>query len=189
MAIKKDGEVWIGSDTRIVYGNDFKIDCSLEQDSKLVVLDHAVIGAAGDVNMRNYLELYISKGNKKSVKLSSKLDIIEFFINFKKFLKRHAGLGESNLNEVQNLNNTAWLIATKDKIFEFDQDGAILEVADFCVIGSGSIAARAILEYISTYQPKFSASKTMLRAHEVAVKHTLSCGGPQVQINVTKNLS
>lgn len=62
MAVKRDGEVWLGSDTRITYGNDTKVDCSIEHDSKLVFLKNAIIGAAGDITIRNYLELFVSKG-------------------------------------------------------------------------------------------------------------------------------
>ena len=64
MAIKRNNEVWVGSDTRISSG-DFKIDCEIEQDCKLVLLDHAVIGAAGDLTMRNLLELFVSRGAKR----------------------------------------------------------------------------------------------------------------------------
>jgi ATP-dependent protease HslVU (ClpYQ) peptidase subunit len=187
MAVKRNDEVWVGSDTRISSG-DFKIDYDIEQDCKLVILNHAVIGAAGDLTMRNLLELFASKGAKETV-FESKLDVIAFFLRFKKFLKRHAGLGESEQNQVQNLWNTGWVVATKTAIFEVDQDGAVLEVPESSVIGSGCYSARAVLDYIFTYQPSFSTSKAMLRAHQMAVKHNLSCGGPQVQINVTKLLS
>ena len=187
MAVKRNEEVWVGSDTRITAG-DYKIDNEIEQDCKLVMLDHAVIGAAGDLTMRNLLELFISRGAKESL-FENKLDVITFFLRFKRFLKRNAGLGESEQNQVQNLQNTGWIVATKDKIFEVDQDGAVLEIADVCVIGSGTYSARAVLDYVLTYQPKFSTSKAMFRAHEIAIKHNLSCGGNQVQINVTKLLS
>lgn len=188
MAVKRNDEVWVGSDTRITFGNDYKLDCNVEQDSKLVLLDHAVIGAAGDLTVRNLLELFISKGGREAP-FDTKLDVISFFIRFKKFLKRHAGLGESEPNQVQNLNNTGWVVATKTKIFEVDQDGSVLEIPDVCVIGSGSFSARAVLEYIFTHHRSFSTQKAMSRAHEIAVKQNLSCGGPQVQINVTQVLS
>jgi ATP-dependent protease HslVU (ClpYQ) peptidase subunit len=189
MAVKRGGDVWLGSDTRITYGNDFKIDCAIEHDSKLVVMKNAIIGAAGDITMRNYLELFISKGDNRESPFETKLDVIEFFIRFKKFLKRHAGLGESMLNQVQNLDNTVWLVATKSKVFEYDQDGGIVEIADVCVIGSGGTSARAVLDYIFEHQPTLSVPKAMVRAHDIAVKNTLSCGGPQIQVNVTKLLS
>lgn len=188
MAIKRNDEVWVGSDTRITAGIDYKIDCNVEQDCKLVLLDKAVIGAAGDLTMRNLLELFVSRGAKEA-SFESKLDVITFFIRFKKFLKRHAGLGDPEQNQVQNLYNTGWIVATKDKIFEVDQDGSVLEIPDVCVIGSGSSSARAILDYIFTYQPNFSTAKAMRRAHEIAIKHNLSCGGIQVRMNVTKVLS
>lgn len=187
MALKKDSEIWVGADSRLTAG-DFPIDCPAEHDSKIVLMDHAVIGAAGDLTMRNLMELFVSKGPKET-EFNDKLDVIAFFLRFRKFLKRHAGLGEPEQNQVQNLHNTGWLLATKNKIFEIDQDGAVLEVPQFTVIGSGTTTARAILEYMTKYQPNLSPSKTMRRAHEMATKHNLSCGGIQIQINVTKFLS
>jgi len=188
MAVKRNDEVWIGSDTRITFGNDYGIDFDTEHDSKLVLLDNAVIGGAGDVTVRNFLELFVSKGARETV-FETKLDVISFFIRFKKFLKRYAGLGESEPNQVQNLNNTGWIVATKNKIFEVDQDGSVLEMPKMSVIGSGCFSAMAVLEYIFIHQPKFSTPKAMARAHEIAIKHNLSCGGPQVQLNVTKHFT
>lgn len=189
MAVKRDGNVWLGSDTRITYGNDTKVDCSPEHDSKLVLLRNAIIGAAGDITMRNYLELFISKGDNVEAPFDSKLHVIEFFVRFRKFLKRHAGLGESMMNQVQNLENTDWIVATKNKIFGYNQDGGTIEYPGTYVIGSGSDSAKAVLDYIAEYQPTMSVEKTLARAHEMTTKNHLSCGGPQVQVNVTKALS
>jgi ATP-dependent protease HslVU (ClpYQ) peptidase subunit len=188
MAVKRAGQVWLGSDTRITYGNDFKVDCPIDLDSKLVKLETGIVGAAGDITMRNYLELFVSKGDNAKTPLDTKLDVIEFFINFKKFLKRHAGLGDADSNQVQNLHNTAWVIVTKDRIFELDEDGGILECQDMCVIGSGAVAARSVLDYIFTHQPKLTTETALQRAHEVTVKNNISCGGEQVRINVTELL-
>lgn len=105
MAIKRNNEVWLGSDTRITCGIEHKVDCEIKQDCKLILLDHAVIGAAGDLTMRNLLELFITRGSKETI-FETKLDVVGFFLRFKKFLKRHAGLGESEQNQVQNLHNT-----------------------------------------------------------------------------------
>lgn len=187
MAIKRNEEVWMGSDTRITSG-DYGVDCNVEQDSKLVFLDHAVIGSAGDLTMRNLLELFITRGAKEAV-FETKVDVITFFLRFKRFLKRHAGLGEPEQNQVQNLHNTGWIVATKNKVFEVDQDGAVMEITGVCVIGSGGISARAVLEYVFSHQPTLSTPKAMQRAHEIALKHNLSCGGSQVQVNVTKLMS
>lgn len=189
MAVKRDGEVWLGSDTRITYGNDTKVDCSIEHDSKLVMLKNAIVGAAGDITIRNYLELFISKGDNIEAPFDTKLQVIEFFIRFRKFLKRHAGLGESMMNQVQNLENTDWIVATRNKIFAYNQDGGTLEMADVCVIGSGSPSAKAALDYMRIYQSNLPIQKVLERAHKMAINNNLSCGGPQVQVNVTKVLS
>jgi 20S proteasome alpha/beta subunit len=80
------------------------------------------------------------------------------------------------------------VIVTKDRIFELDQDGGIIEIPDICVIGSGSVTARAVLEYVFLHQPKTKTEVALERAHEMTVRHNLSCGGEQVRINVTELL-
>jgi len=187
MAVKRAGEVWLGSDTRVTEG-DFPVDMDLRQDSKLLLLKNAVIGAAGDLTMRNYMELFVTRGNNGEFPFQDKLDVIEFFLAFKKFLKKHAGLGGSDMNQVQGIHNTQWLIATRKQIFTLDQDGAILEHPEMCVIGSGTYTARAILEYIQRYQPSLPVPKMLARAHDLSIRHNLSCGGDQLQVNVTKEL-
>jgi len=197
MALKRNGQVWLGADTRITdgdYGIDYQVSehedfhHSLEMDSKLVLLDHAIIGCAGDVTMRNYLELFVSRNKNKTLPFDHKLHVIEFFIVFKKFLKKEAGLGDSGSNEVQGIHNTSWLVATPERIFTVDYDGAVLEYPVMCAVGSGTYSARAALEYMLEYQPKILPTKMLERAHEIVVRHNLTCGGNQIQINVTKAL-
>jgi len=190
MALKRNNQVWLGSDTRITdgdYGIDYEVrensDCSLEMDSKLVFLDNAIIGVSGDLKMRNYLELFVARGKNKSLPFDGKLHVVKFFISFKKFLRKEAELEDSGHNE-----GMQWLVATPEKIFTVDQDGAVLEYPVMCVIGSGTYSARAVLEYMLEYQPNLSASKMLERAHEVTVRHNLTCGGRQFQINVTNSL-
>lgn len=188
MALKRNDQVWLGSDTRITDG-EYKVDFSLSgMDSKLIILNNAVIGTAGDLTVRNYLELFVSK-QKKPFLFDHKLDVIEFFIAFKKFLKREGGLGDAGYNEMQGVHNASWLVATASQIFTIDQDGAVLEHPEMCVIGSGTYTARAILEYMLQYDPKLSPFKMLSRAHEISVKHNLTCGGKQILLNVTKTLT
>lgn len=188
MGIKRAGEIWIGSDRRIGEG-DYVIDPSEETDSKLVYLNHAIIGAAGDITMRNFLELYVSKGDHKEFPFTNKLSVMEFFISFRKYLKRQAGLGPSDSGQVQNLENTSWLIATKDKLFEMDEDGGILEHAELCAIGSGSIVARTLLEYMMDHQSNLDPALMLSRAHTHVIRRISGCGGSQIQVNVTTKLS
>lgn len=187
MAVKRAGEVWLGSDTRVTEG-DFPVDMDLRQDSKLLLLKNAVIGAAGDLTMRNYMELFVTRGNNGEFPFQDKLDVIEFFLAFKKFLKKHAGLGGSDMNQVQGLHNTQWILATKTQIFTLDQDGAILEYPELCVIGSGTYTARGVLGYMLKYQPKLPTHVMLTRAHDLSIQQNLTCGGPQFQVNVTKEL-
>lgn len=187
MALKRLGEVWLGTDTRITEG-DYKVDYSPMMDSKVLTLQNALVGAAGELTMRNYMELFVGKDENYIHPFENKLDVIEFFLKFKRFLKRQAGLGSSDINQVQGMHNTQWLVATRSQIFTMDQDGAILEFPVFCVIGSGTHTARAILEYLTTYQPKLSPGTILSRAHEITIHHNITCGGNQIQVNVSKEL-
>lgn len=188
MGIKRAGEIWIGSDRRIGFG-DYVMDPPESVDSKLVYLDHAIIGAAGDITMRNYLELFVSKSDNREYVFDTKLSVIEFFIHFKKFLKRHAGLGGSDSGQVQIMGNSDWIIATKDKLFELNEDGGIMELDDICAIGCGQIVARTTLEYMFEYQPELDPATMLGRAHSHVVRRVSGCGGTQIVVNATAKLT
>jgi ATP-dependent protease HslVU (ClpYQ) peptidase subunit len=184
MALKREGEVWLGSDTRITEG-DYKLDYPIsgDMDSKLLFLENAVIGASGMVTIRNYLELFLTKGKNAQHSFESKLKVIEFFLSFKRFLKKEGLIEGAGPIEAQ------WLVATPTQIFTVDQDGAVLEYPEMCIIGSGTYSARAVLEYMIAYQPSLSATRMLERAHDITLRHNLSCGGKQMVMNVTKELS
>lgn len=187
MGVKRAGEVWIGSDRRIGDGGYYE-DPSDSIDSKLVFMDHAIIGAAGAITMRNYLELFVSKSDNKEYVFDTKLSVIEFFIHFKKFLKRHAGLGGSDPNEVQNIADTDWLIATRDKLFNLNEDGGIMEMEDIIAIGSGQVVGRTALQYMKTYDQGLTAPEMLKRAHALVCSCVSGCGGEQVLVNATEKL-
>lgn len=189
MALRHSGQIWISSDTRITEG-DFKVDFSNndKMDSKLLHLENAIIGAAGDLSLRNYMELFVSRLKGGAFKFESKLAVIEFFIAFKKFLKREGPSDSGTMHTQGNATDASWLVATATQIFVVDQDGAVLEYPVMAVIGSGTDTARAVLEYVLKYQPTLNVPSMLFRAHEIAVQHNLSCGGKQVVINVTKRL-
>lgn len=184
MALKRDETVWLGSDTRITEG-DYKLDypVSGDMDSKLLFLKHAIIGSSGMVTLRNYLELFLTKGKNAQHPFESKLKVIEFFLSFKRFLKKEGLVEGPGPIEAQ------WLVATPTQIFTVDQDGAVLEYPEMCIIGSGTYSARAVLEYMIAYQPSLSAQRMLERSHDITLRHNLSCGGKQIIINVTRRLS
>lgn len=187
MAIKKDGEIWVGADRRINYDH-FIVDPTQDQDSKLVHLNHAIIGGAGDITIRNFLELFVSRGVNKEFLFSGKLSVMEFFISFKKFLKRHAGLGDADSNQVQNLQNTDWLIATRTHLFEMNEDGGILDTGNLCVVGCGQLTARPILSYLMENHPELSAEEMLRRAYKIVLRYDGGCGGDLQVVNLTKTL-
>lgn len=176
IGLKHEGHVWIGADSRITEGDGTKFDLDLTLDSKLFKLNHCVIGFAGDLSAKSFMESFLlSNKNRKDAKITDRGSVIKFFQDFRNYLKSRHGLDESDLSKI----DVSWLVATKDSLYVCDGDGAVLGFSSFCAIGTGAPTARAVLEYIELYEPKQSPQERLARAHKVTVRHNSSCGGMQ----------
>jgi ATP-dependent protease HslVU (ClpYQ) peptidase subunit len=185
IGFKKDNQVWIACDRYITYG-DLIVDPKL--DSKLVHMANAVIGGCGDLTIRNHLELYISKGNNYEIVLSSKNDVMQFFINFKKYLTKTAGLGEAEHNQVQEFHNSGFMVATSDRLFLVDEDCGVIEFDRFCCAGRGEEMGLALLEYFYTFKKSTKPETMVKRIMKVIYKYQNSCGGQPTLVNVTQEI-
>lgn len=179
-------QVWVSSDSRISYGST-KIDISPNStDSKLIYLTHAIIGCAGLMGFRNYLELFIDKKKaRKNYPFEDKISVLKFFNEFNKFLKESIFLG----NDVGSHKEAEWLVLTKDKIYTVDMDGATLEIDKMGAIGSGQYTSLAILDYIHLHQPNLSPEDALKRTYDATTNREMDCGGNQILFNVTQFLT
>lgn len=184
-AFKKDNEIWLASD-QCISDNDVVYYSKL--DSKTVKLENAIIGASGDCTMRNHLELFVTLKNNLSAPFASKTDVMHFFINFKRYLSRVAGLGDAEHNQIQNLHNSDFLIATRDKMFWMDEDCGIMEFDKFVAIGRGKEMGTALLDYLFTYKKSLSPQELTSRIMKVVFKYQNTCGGKVTLTNVTNDL-
>jgi ATP-dependent protease HslVU (ClpYQ) peptidase subunit len=174
IGLKHNGAVWIGADSRVTDNDGTKFDLDSSLDSKIIKLNHFVIGFAGDLSAKSYMESFIStRKGVKSTKITDKNSVMKFFLAFRWFLKNDVGLDESEVSKIE----VSWLIATKDRLFVSDEYNAILEFNSFCTIGTGASASRAVLEYLDLYEPSMEPEKKLARAYQVAVRHNASCGG------------
>jgi ATP-dependent protease HslVU (ClpYQ) peptidase subunit len=157
------------------------MDTALEK--KTIVLENAILGFAGDVSMQNLMEYFLSK-NPQTSTFESKVDVIGLFLDFKKFLRRNAEYGRPAVSQQLDM-NSHWTLLTKEKMYEINFDGSVIEYDDFCAIGSGAVVARAIFDYMATFQPKLSIKTMIERTHLMVCNQVPSCGGDQEIINVT----
>lgn len=185
ISFKKDDNVWIACDRYITYG-DMVIDPEL--DSKLVYLDNAIIGGCGDITIRNHLELFVTLKNNKQAKFEDKNDVMRFMISFKRYMKITAGLGEAAPNQVQQFSNTGFLVATKDKMFEVDEDCGVLEFDKFVAVGRGAEMAIALLEYLYQFRKSATAEEVTQKVLPIVYKYQTSCGGKWTLLNVTEEV-
>lgn len=184
-SFKKNESVWIACDRYITYGD---IVINPKQDSKLVHMTNAIIGGAGDLTIRNHLELYVSKGEIINTEFNTKNDVMQFFINFKKYMTKVGGLGEAEHNQVQQFQNAGFIVATRENIFEVDEDCGVLEFDRFAAGGRGEEMAMALLEYFYTFKKNIDPETMTKRIMKVVYKYQNSCGGSPTLINVTETL-
>ena len=185
---RKNGDVWIGSDSLIV-DDDLSIDpANMANDNKIVSFKNGFIGHAGDLSARNYLELYFENQENFNFDLKTKIDVFKFAISFKKFVRELVPAeGNPENGPTHELLNADFLIATKDKLYSLDSDNAVMEYKNFICIGRGSEMATGIIDYLY-YKTTKTSDLMITEACEIVSKYHHSCGGPINLVNVNQKL-
>lgn len=186
IGLKRNNEVLLCADRRISSGDLYSDSYGEEGfDSKLVVASNFVIGSSGSISIRNMMELFLQKEEILNFEIESKIDVIEFFLKFKKFVHKRLGLGSPDTNSPQELHGADWLVATRDKLFEINQDFAVMDTPKVALIGSGSYIGLGAISILLEEKPELDNVSLLEKTHRVVLKHQYNCGGSPQIINAT----
>ena len=144
VAIKKNGVVYIGADSQVTKGGT-RATLSNPNNYKIWSVDgtdHCIMGAVGALRAANVM--------KVASDLVPQIVDIKGAVDFKFVVKN---LVPRIMDELDRYNilikdksgvpdmDASFLFAYKDKLFSIDCYGTVIEVDDFCAIGSGSSEA------------------------------------------------
>lgn len=180
VAIKKDGIVYVGTDSQVTYGstkailktpNNYKIWTPFNSE-------HCIMGSVGffrdacavrvDPDIVSYEGIPMGEMTYAYVVNQVEPKIRECLI-------KHKFLSDSNPYE--NF-GSSFLLAYEDKLYVIE-GGCVMEYDDYCVIGSGESEAVGSLETTSK-DPDLSPQERIIRAIQASAGHDLFVGAPIV---------
>jgi ATP-dependent protease HslVU (ClpYQ) peptidase subunit len=143
---KKDGVVYMGSDTQVTYGS-YSRHHEHEKDQKLFISKELslIVGTVGTASHAYVLrELLPSLTSLKNGALSKERLQKELVLPYMNALKSYELMEMSNgLHDMK----ISILIAKEDMLFQIEEDGNILNHVSYGSIGSGSPATLSYLKH------------------------------------------
>lgn len=148
VAIKKDGVIYIGADSQVTKGGT-RMTLSNPNNYKIWTvggIDNSLMGCVGSLRAANIMK--VADGLvPEMVDLKNKVD-------FRFVVKRLVPCMMDELESYGQLNKkdngapcmeSSYLFAYKDRLYSIDTYGSVIEVDDFCAIGSGASEAMGSL--------------------------------------------
>jgi ATP-dependent protease HslVU (ClpYQ) peptidase subunit len=148
VAIKKDGIIYMGADSQVTKGGT-RTTLSNPNNYKIWAVsgaDHALMGCVGTLRAANIMK--VADG------LIPEIVELKNMVDFKFVVKRLVPRMMEELEGYKQLTknddgvpcmDSSFLFAYKDKLFSIEHYGSVIEVDDFCAIGSGAPEAMGSL--------------------------------------------
>ena len=148
VAIKKDGVIYMGADSQVTKGGT-RTTLSNPNNYKIWAVggtDHSLMGSVGALRIANLVK--VADG------LIPELVDLKGAVDFRFVVKRLVPRIMSELDDFKQLGkdedgtpfmDASFLFAYRDKLYHIEHYGSVIEVDDFCAIGSGASEAMGSL--------------------------------------------
>lgn len=174
-AVKKGKQVVIGADSQYNFGSGKACNNNIKS-SKIRRIGSVYLSSTGWGLYDDILDDYLS--TKKTVKLTSKLDIFRFFNLFWKSLhKNYPFVNDQSDDDASPFGDldANFLIITKKSIFHVSSNLSVTEFLKFQAIGSGCDYALGAMHAV--YDMEISAEDIARKAIQASIEHDVYCGG------------
>lgn len=180
VAIKKDGIVYVGTDSQVTYGstkailktpNNYKIWAPFNSE-------HCIMGSVGYFRDACAVRVdpdIVSYEGVPMGEMTYAYVVNQVEPKIRECLIKHKFLNDSNPYE--NF-ASSFLLAYEDKLYVIE-GGCVMEYDDYCVIGSGEAEAVGSLETTSK-DPNLSPQERIIKAIQASAGHDLFVGAPIV---------
>ena len=179
VAIKKDGVVYMGADSQVTKGGT-RATLSNPNNYKVWEVgdtEHCIMGSVGALRVANVVKVMND--------LIPEIVDIKHAVDFRFVVRRLVPHIMEELDEQRLLLNdkddtphmgASFLFAYYDRLFSIASDGAVIEIDDFCAIGSG--ASEALGSLLSSVDEKDPVEriKTAIKAsaaHDIYVDYPI----------------
>lgn len=177
VAIKKDGNIVIGTDSQLTSGD---LSFNNTNNTKLIKIPTGYIGVTGLYYLRDLMSYFIKTIDNPACMddIKTKDDVFEFFQGFWKFLKSETSFNSNDSSIPFDNVEADFILVTKDKIFNISCDLHVSEVESFSVNGSGREIAIGVLEFL--YTSDYELDDMCKEVLQVAAKYDIYTGAPFV---------
>lgn len=180
VAYKKVGVIYMGADSQVSFG-DAKNTLHPDGIQKIMVMPHNIIvGFAGSVSnistfimSKSWFEPFQNQPLSKALILKHIINPYTDYLIDNQKMEMYYGIHDFKFT---------MLIAKDDQLFHIDDDGEIITLNHYGVIGSGALAAHPILKH-----EKGNPEKIILKALEYSEDYDAYVERPFMMIN-TKSL-
>ncbi|HEY9784080.1 MAG TPA: hypothetical protein V6D17_01675 [Candidatus Obscuribacterales bacterium] len=136
VAVKKNGEVFLGADRITTFGNEYVTD--LVGGSKIIKLKHAYIATSGYSLLDNIIEhLYHSNHKMMENTFKDRSHVFSFFLDLYNELKKAYTLVEPGKDTYASMYNV-FLVVTPNSIYGVSTNLSVSEYDRFAARGAGS---------------------------------------------------
>ena len=179
VAIKKDGVIYMGADSQVTKGGT-RATLSNPNNYKIWEVngtDHCLMGSVGTLRVANVIKVMSG--------LIPEIVDLKHGVDFRFVVKGLVPRIMDELDEYDLLTKdkdeaprmgASFLLAYYDRLFSISSDGAVIEIDDFCAIGSG--ASEALGSLLSSVDEKNPVEriKTAIKAsaaHDIYVDYPI----------------
>lgn len=165
VAVKKDNEVYIGSDSLVVQGME-----KIKNVRKLTTFPGFVVGVAGEYKLHHILEEMDKKKVEPILTIKDARDFAkEVFSRLK---------SDSEFDDLEDIKECSMLIATSTNIYEIGSSFDCVDCASFGGVGTGAGPAKAVIKLILDFKLMEDPRSILGAAIEIASDIDLHCSMP-----------
>lgn len=186
VAIKDKDKVWVGCDSQVTCGwskytlknkNNFKIFKPTKENDVII----GVCGYLRDANILSCVEEYLDELAKLKNEIDFKYIVTKLVPKLFSILRDNKRIVEKK--EQLTIMESQILFIYKDKIFDISPDGCVIEIEDYCAIGSGTDFA---IGYLNNNEEKDIKQK-IIKAIQSSCLTDLYVNYPIVVMNTKDN--
>lgn len=181
VAIKQDGIIYMGADSQVSRGGT-RYTLSNPNNYKIWAVHdtaHCLMGSVGLLRANNILKVadeLIPKSENGETVVDFRIVVKQIVPRMIEELEKQRVIAKDILVEEASNMKTDFLLAYCDKLYSIDRYGCVIEVDDFCAIGSGSCEAIGSLLSTAGEKNPVERIKTAIKAsaaHDIYVDYPI----------------
>ena len=183
VALKKDGVVYLGADTRTSCGNEVYAQL-LPADFKIHRLGSCYVGSTGKVAALQFLKIHPEWFELDGEPLTKRYLVREVVPKYYALLREQGLIAPPSESKKEADSESSFLVTDGGHVFRIRSDFAVIEEGDFSAIGCTlNIAYACFLNA----DPDAAPRELVLTALRASVNRSIGVGAPYVLVNTRDN--